>query len=393
MQGAEDTCDLARGTVVDGNYRIEGLLGRGGMGAVYKASVLATGVRVALKVVSIALTDMVDVVRFQRESEIAARLGAEAGFVQVHVSGQHAGCLYYVMDLVEGPDLRTVLAEGITPERLATVVARAARSLHTCHEAGIVHRDLKPGNILLAPNDQPKIVDLGIARDRDRESLTRTGEILGTPDFVAPEQVEDSRSVDRRTDVYSLGATLYTGLTGAPPFSGGLIQVLDQVVHSDPPPIRSLAPDVPSDLVAICAHAMAKQADDRYPTAALLADDLERFVRGESVSVVEESTGRRFLRRVARRDSRAVAQALAALVAVGVIPLAVMGTRHFDALKTLAETTDWDGATLVPWEFGQSEGAPPERTTLEKQLQGLEQAEGRLLTEAPRARCRLLAAR
>lgn len=285
---------LHLGEVVGSAYRVVALLGQGGMGAVYRVRDLTSERDLALKVILPDSADELDLLRFQREGEVAARLSGGGGFVCVHAGGQQRGLPYFVMELVEGQDLEAALGAGISPSDLSAILRTVARSLHACHQAGLVHRDLKPANILLGA-EGPKIADLGLVRDRNAQTLTLSGEILGTPAYMAPEQIEDARSVDARTDVYALGAILYQGLAGRPPFSGSWIQVLSKVVSSDPPRPSELNPGSPKDLETICLQAMAKDPDQRYPNAAAFADDLDRALAGQPILALGVTSPRRGL--------------------------------------------------------------------------------------------------
>lgn len=271
---------LAAGELVAERYRIESLLGQGGMGAVYRASEVSTGRALAVKVLLAELAEEVDVRRFQVEGELGALVGGLEGFVPVHAAGTHRGLPYLAMGLVEGKDLEASI-DSLSPQELAAILSQAARALHEAHLVGVVHRDLKPGNILLDERGQPLIADLGLARAGVAQALTQTGEILGTPAYMAPEQIEDPRSVDPRSDVYALGAILYRGLAGGPPFQGPLLQVLDHVLTRQPP---ALPAELPSEVRAIVRRALAKDPGARYPSALALAEDLERFTGGERVS-------------------------------------------------------------------------------------------------------------
>jgi serine/threonine protein kinase/DNA polymerase III psi subunit len=268
------------GEVVDGAYRVLGVLGQGGMGTVYRVSEVASGRELALKVLLRELSGEVESERFRREAEAAARIGQRMGFVQIHSSGTHRGQPFYVMDIVEGAELESLI-DTILPEELARVLAIVARSLSSFHQGGYVHRDLKPANVLLGSDGQPRIVDLGLVSDGARAGLTATGEVLGTPAYMAPEQVLDAREVDHRSDVYALGAILYRGLSGQPPFTGSLISILSSVVSDQPVRPTTLRPEVSPALEAVCLRAMAKDPDQRYPDTASFALDLERFLAGE----------------------------------------------------------------------------------------------------------------
>ncbi|HZU96507.1 MAG TPA: serine/threonine-protein kinase, partial [Planctomycetota bacterium] len=203
-----------------GAYEVEGEIGRGSMGCVLRARHRQTGAVRAIKVLTLASPDVELITRFNRESELLARAGGE-GVVSVHESGTHMGHLYYVMDLVEGGSLRDrVKKSGALPWReAAALVARIARALDRCHEAGIVHRDMKLENVLLDAEGAPVLSDFGIARDLDAKSLTATGALLGSPSTMAPEQIR-GETVDRRADIYALGVILYELTTGTKPYSG-----------------------------------------------------------------------------------------------------------------------------------------------------------------------------
>lgn len=270
---------LSPGELVAGRYRVEALLGQGGMGAVYRAVEVATGRGIALKVLLPELAETVDVRRFEVEGEIGARVGGLKGFVPVHSAGLHRGLPYLAMDLIEGADLEERI-DLLDPEDLAKVLAQVARALHAAHLVGVIHRDLKPANVLLDEAGAPLIADLGLARAGVSEALTQTGELLGTPAYMAPEQINDPRSVDARSDVYALGAILYRGLAGVAPFRGSLLQVLDHVLTRPPPAISGPRP-APRQLEAICLRALAKKSEERQPSALAFAEDLERFALGE----------------------------------------------------------------------------------------------------------------
>lgn len=280
---------LQPGALVGGAYRVVGLLGEGGMGAVYRVVELDTERELALKLLGCELEGEA-VERFRREAEAAARLGKRAGFVQIHSSGTHQGLPYYVMEIVEGSDLEARI-DDLSADELARLLAAAARSLGVFHESGLVHRDLKPANLLIDSEGNPRVVDLGLVSDVQSAGLTATGELLGTPAYMAPEQVTDARSVDARSDVYALGAILYRGLAGQPPFLGSLVGILSAVVSATSPDKPSLIrAGVPSGLEAICLRAMAKAPEARYPSALELALDLERYLAGGELAAQPVAT-------------------------------------------------------------------------------------------------------
>ncbi len=311
-----------------GVYRVEGELGRGGMGAVFRVRHVHTGAEYALKVIlsGVGSEGGDAVARFQREADVLARLD-HPGIVRFHSLGVDGDLIYSVMELVDGETLQARLKrEPLEPSEAASTIATLARSLAYAHELGVIHRDLKPANVLLDPRRGPRLLDFGLARLADGERLTRTGTALGTPEFMAPEQFEetDRARMGPNTDVYGLGALLYALLTGEPPFgSGDRVNLMVRVLTRYPDPPSSKRPGVPDELEAICLRALEKETSDRYPSAAALADDLERFVRGEPVEARPlGGLSRRWRRWVPARGPRRMA---AQLVVFGLVPSLVVG--------------------------------------------------------------------
>ncbi len=309
--------DLPRLTRI-GDFEIIAELGRGGMGVVYRARQLSLNRVVALKLLSTRLVDSErSVTRFLREAKAAARLH-HTNIVPIYAQGRAGEYIYYAMELIEGPSLDALLRElrrqqgqatgarstssvnltasgasavlssvrGRRPgrdfKRVALLVAGVAEGLHHAHEQGVVHRDIKPQNLLLGPDEQLHITDFGLARILDEPSLTRTTEMLGTPAYMAPEQITGpSSSVDRRTDVYALGVTLYELLTLRRPFEGeSYEQIINQILKREPPAPRRLDPRIPQDLETICLRAMEKEPQRRFATAGELAAELRRYAEG-----------------------------------------------------------------------------------------------------------------
>lgn len=327
------------GELVDGRYEVRALVGQGGMGAVYRALDRARAVEVALKVVRPEWAKGLDLERFVREGELAARVDRLGGVARVHAAGVHAGAPYYVMELVPGRELGALLAAGALDERaLAAVVEAVARTLAACHAAGVVHRDVKPSNIIVAEDGPPRLLDFGLARDLHRETrLTATGEMVGTPAYMAPEQAGGGQA-DARADLYALGAILHHGLAGRPPFAGPLVQLLHQKLTRDPPRPSSLREPgaVSTSLEAICLCAMARSPAARYSSADALADDLARWRRGEA--------------------PLAAARGRTALVALAAVALAVtlgggaLGWREVDRrarAAALERGLEWDGSRCL----------------------------------------------
>jgi tetratricopeptide (TPR) repeat protein len=266
-----------------GPYRLLAEVGRGGLGVVYKAYDEALGRVVAVKVLRHA--DAAACRRFAREARAAAAVRSDF-VVPVHaVSGPEAAGPYLVMEYVAGPTLRQRLAaEGrLDPREAARLAAQAADGLAAAHALGLVHRDVKPANVLHdRATDRARLADFGLAREA-AGGTTGEGTILGTPEYMSPEQVRSPGQVDARSDVYSLGATLYELLTGDAPFRGTAPMVVQRLLHEEPVPPRRLNEAVPRDLETVCLKALAKEPGRRYQTAAAFRDDLRRWLNGEPI--------------------------------------------------------------------------------------------------------------
>lgn len=262
-----------------GPYLLHRELGRGANGVVYLAQRGPGEERFALKVLLHA-RDEETILRFRREAATTARLEAP-GIVRTLDFGQDGGRLYYVMEFCQGETLKDRLRQGpLPPAQAATLVAELAEAMAAAHQFGVIHRDLKPSNILLEPETlSPRVTDFGLARDYIQERLTRTGDILGTPVYMAPEQVNGRSDLDHRVDVYSLGVLLYEILSGRVPFyARDLSALAKQIEAGRVTPLTELVPGLPAELVLICARAMAPQRDDRFATASALATALRKFV-------------------------------------------------------------------------------------------------------------------
>jgi serine/threonine-protein kinase len=301
-------------------YDVQGVLGRGGMGVVYKAWHLRLNRPVALKMLLAGpYAALEERARFLQEAEAVAAL-CHANIVQVHDVGDLDGRPYFTMEYVEGGSLAQKLAGTPQPAaQAAALLAAIAEAVQVAHKSGIVHRDLKPANILLTPDGTPKVTDFGLARRLEGdESLTVTGVPVGTPSYMAPEQARGQRdAIGPATDVYALGTILYELLTGRPPFRAETAAAtLQQVVAEDPVSPSRLNPRVPRDLETICLKCLHKESGLRYSSAAALADDLGSFLRGEAVSARPEGVWRRLARRVRRRPALSAAIATVTVLAV-----------------------------------------------------------------------------
>jgi eukaryotic-like serine/threonine-protein kinase len=266
------------GTLLGGRYEVIRLLSRGGMAEVYLATDRQLGRRVAIKVILEQLAeDERFVARFRREARAAASL-SHPNVVSVHDVGSHHGVPFLVMENVPGRTLAEILREQgpLPPDRVAEIGAAAALALAAAHRAGIVHRDVKPGNIMLTDSGQVKVLDFGIARALQWTPITDTYSVHGTAEYMSPEQVR-GEGVDRRSDLYSLGAVLYELLAGRPLFAGeSSLAVAYKHIEETPPP-----PDAPGDLTAIVMRCLAKHPADRHRDAGQLAADLARFRAGQ----------------------------------------------------------------------------------------------------------------
>jgi formylglycine-generating enzyme required for sulfatase activity len=269
-----------------GAYRIESLLGQGGMGAVFLARDERLERAVALKLIRPErLFSSVAKERFWREAKLVARL-EHPGICPIYEVGEENGIPFLAMRALQGETLAQRIAAGGPRDwrEIVALGAQLARALHHAHERGIVHRDVKPGNVMLTA-DGPLLLDFGVARDDSDAALTMTGELTGTPLYMAPEQVApNGRVPDRTADVYALGATLYEAIAGQRMLDGvSLRELLEAVLRRDPAPLSRLRPDAPRDLDVVIAKAIDKDRQRRYRTALDFADDLERVLRNEPV--------------------------------------------------------------------------------------------------------------
>src|SRR5262245_32005761 len=305
-------------------HDVQGLLGQGGMGVVYKAWHQRLHRNVAVKMLLAGpFARPQELERFLREAETVAGL-RHANIVQVHEAGDVDGRPYFTMEFVEGGSLAQKLAGTPQPAgQAAALVAGVAEAVHAAHQRGVVHRDLKPSNILLTADGTPKISDFGLARHLEGAAgLTQSGAAVGTPSYMAPEQAEGrSRDVGPAADTYALGAILYELLTGRPPFRAETAaETLRQVVSQDPVPPSRLNAAVPRDAETSCLKCLEKDPHKRYPIVAALAEEIQRFRRDEPIMARPVGPLERGLRWVRRKPTGAalVATALALIgLAIG----------------------------------------------------------------------------
>jgi hypothetical protein len=271
-----------------GDYELLAEIGRGGMGVVYCARQISLNRVVALKMILAGhFASEKAVQRFRAEAEVAANF-KHPNIVAIHETGVHDGLHFFSMDYIEGKDLAALTKpKGLPPKQAARYLVGIARAVQYAHDHGILHRDLKPSNILIDGRDQPQITDFGLAKRLLEDSdITLTGQIMGSPNYLAPEQVTSkSTHIGVQADVYSLGAILYHLLLGHPLFTPDTItQALWQVVHQDPVPPRTINPSVPRDLETICLKCLEKDPNKRYASAEALAGDLESWLEGKPIS-------------------------------------------------------------------------------------------------------------
>jgi serine/threonine protein kinase len=296
MLGAHDPMAATSpfiGQIVEGRYRVDGLIGRGGMGVVYEAHHLLIRRKVALKVLSAhAAFSSERTERFRREALAAAAVGNSHVVDVLDMGLLDSGLHYIVLEHLDGVDLgyAVAVAEQFSVSRAVHVLCQLCDALSAVHEAGIVHRDLKPENVFLIERDGlpdfVKVLDFGICKflESRETQLTETGETLGTPLFMAPEQVEGRRDVDHRADVYALGALLFFMLTGRAPFDAPSLPMLFVNICKEPPPtLRSVRKGLPGDLDAVLQRAMSKRPEDRYRSCEELKTALAPFVHVEAL--------------------------------------------------------------------------------------------------------------
>ena len=382
---------LAPGSRLD-DFEILGELGRGGMGVVYRARQVSLGREVALKVLpGCARHGPTAVQRFRVEAQAAARLH-HTNIVSIYAQGEHNGQFFYAMELVDGVDLEAVIhsrpellcstlahravltdrsaesqAEAApaaadrqpthaamdpcatskprwTPtqyRQLAALLSEVADALECAHRQGVIHRDVKPHNLLLGTNNRLHLTDFGLARLTDQPHVTVSGEVMGTPAYLSPEQVRgDTDRIDHRTDIYSLGVTLYELVTRRKPFDGKTReQIITGICTAEPVAPQRLDRRIPVELETICLHAMEKEPQRRYPTAALVAEDLRRFAEGRAIRARRRSRLEKAGKWV--RQHKALTAATAAMAAVcvlaGGLAWSISAARHREARQLLRD--------------------------------------------------------
>jgi serine/threonine protein kinase/predicted Zn-dependent protease len=304
------------------DYEILGELGRGGMGIVHKARHRGLNRLVALKMIRGAIADEIQIARFKLEAEAVATL-RHPNILQIYDIGEFNGYPYVALELLEGGSLSEKLfGTTLAPRQAAEWMVPLVMAMDVAHQAGIVHRDLKSANILFTTDGVPKITDFGLAKRLESDDgQTHTGQVMGTPSYMAPEQARgDTKSAGPPADIYALGAILYEMLTGRPPFKGSsAIETVRQVIEQDPVSPSRVQFRVPRDLETICMKCLQKEPGKRYATAKDMADDLNRYLRGMPIRARRTPLFERALKWARRHPTFAALSAIGALMVVSSI--------------------------------------------------------------------------
>lgn len=324
-----------------GDYELIEELARGGMGKVYRARQLSLNREVAVKLMLHGtLASAEDVERFRAEASAAASL-KHPGITAIHEVGEVDGQHFFSMELIPGRDLGVITRDGPLPVRQAAeVLTQIADAVQHAHERGILHRDLKPSNIILDPEGRAHVTDFGLARRTNAATaLTQSGQMLGTPGYMSPEQASGRRSIGPATDIYSLGAVLYHLLTGRAPFVGETPSaILRQVEESDPVTPRALNPATSKDLETICLKCLQKEPARRYSTAAELREDLGRFLREEPIRARPTGALEQGWRWCRRRPGLTAALTGIAVLLVVITAVSTISAHRIDYLRQVAYT-------------------------------------------------------
>ncbi len=319
-----------------GDYELIDEIARGGMGVVYRARQVSLNRIVAIKMIlagQFASSEARQ--RFQAEANTAANLD-HPHIVPIYEIGEHEGNHYFSMKLIEGGSLasyrRQLTMSGDDQRTTARLLATIARAVHHAHQRGVLHRDLKPGNVLIDAQGQPHITDFGLAKHDERDcSITRSGAIVGTPSYMAPEQARAEKRLTTAVDVYSLGAILYELLTGKPPFQGAtVLDTLMQVQQVEPRSPRSIERRIPRDLETICLKCLRKQPEKRYESAAAVAEELDRWLKCEPILASSVGNTERLIKWVRRRP--AISALLATVVLLSVVGFSLVTWKWRESL-------------------------------------------------------------
>lgn len=386
--GKSDSVVPAVGTGIRyfGEYELLEEIARGGMGVVFKARQVKLNRVVALKMIlSGSLAGDEEVRRFQTEAEAAANLD-HPGIVPIYEIGEHYGQHYFSMGFVEGQSLADRVKDGpLPPREAAAVVQKVTAAIAYAHSSGVIHRDLKPANVLLDANGEPKVSDFGLAKQLKSDSdLTRTGAVMGTPNYMPPEQAAgNTDEIGPRSDVYSIGAVLYCLLTARPPFqTENPIETLKLVTDRSPVPPGELNPGIPRDLETICLKCLEKELSRRYQSADELVEDLNRFQVGMPILAKPVSAFEHCRRWCARHVLLATLSAmLAVVITVAAALLTVAYLREARYAEEMADLAS-ENADLVNLE----RDARQEAETLSQQRKELIADLDSALTESRKLR-------
>jgi serine/threonine protein kinase len=317
------SADAATNVRCFADYELLEEIARGGMGVVYKARQISLNRPVALKMIlSGQFASTQDVQRFQAEAEAAANLD-HPNILPIYEVGEYDGQRYFSMKLVPGGSLARQVSRLINdPRSAARLLAKVCRAVHFSHQRGILHRDLKPANVLMDVYGTPYVTDFGLAKvEKSDSGLTQSGTIIGTPSYMAPEQAQASKQLTTAADVYSLGAILYECLTGRPPFRAATVfDTVRQTLEHEPEHPRALNPKADRDLAAVALKCLTKDPDHRYGSAAELADDLDRWMTGESTVARPPTLAGQAWRWIRRNAVAAISIVLLGLV-TGLMPI------------------------------------------------------------------------
>ncbi len=349
-----------------GDYELLEEIARGGMGVVYRARQRSLNRLVALKMMLAGeFATPEEVQRFRTEEKAIANLD-HPNIVPIYDIGEYLGQPYFSMKIIEGQSLSREVPYYVKNAPAAvSLLARVARAVAHAHRRGILHRDLKPGNILLDAHREPHVTDFGLAKKLEANpnpeaDLTRSGAVVGTPEFMAPEQARAQKGLTTAVDVYSLGAILYTLLTGRPPFKGSnLLDTLRQVAESDPVSPRTVNPQVDRDLEIICLKCLEKEPSRRYASADALADDLERWQTGEPIEARPMRSGERLWRWCRRKPAQAGLVGTAGLLPLLVAVVASIG--YVSTSSALGEARWAQGQEAQQRQVAENEKAAAER--------------------------------
>ncbi|MEO1525218.1 MAG: serine/threonine-protein kinase, partial [Planctomycetota bacterium] len=331
MMETGDAVPLETSPRTIGDYELLGEIGRGGMGVVYEARERTLNRIVALKVMRFGIVDPQALERFQREAETAGGLH-HTNIVPVYATGREGDTSWYAMQRIEGDSLNSKIknaresGNGLTEKDVTAIGIQAAEALAHAHERGVIHRDVKPANLIVESEGRVWLTDFGLARRLIDVGATITGTMMGTPRYMSPEQASlTGATVDHRSDIYSLGATLYQSVTGQPPVTGDdPLEVITQIREDDPPSVRTLRPEISRDLDVVILKAMSKSVSDRYQNTSEFLDDLRAVHEGRPIRARGLSLRERMQRWSRKNETRVrlISTAVAATI-VGVFCLFV----------------------------------------------------------------------